>query len=438
MRKVSSQKEDPWADDYFIDLSSSSSQRPREFPGERQPPSRKPASGGRSRPGPVSFSERSGRPASRDRPRSSARSPKKPTVKNPREPRGVELHRTSGRPMKKQKLKKGRGPRRPMGRKAKVFLYGFTFLSALVGTALLCIFLLFRVSEVQVTGDVVYEEGVILEACNFQKGDNLVFLPASAREKELTRKFPYIEKAKIVRRLPGQVEIQITAAKVGSSVAVGDSWLYVSEGNKILEQRDEPAQGVMQVIGLTPKSTESGTLLNTGEEEEAESGLYQAGDAYRVIMKKLVELGMVDQFTRLDVSDPYNIVLWYQNRIKFLMGSSVDLGYKTEFGCRTVSDESYIGLQEMGVLDLSLASDVKRSSFTAQTASEFQQDTGISTPAPNPDEDSSASSGSSPDDTDSSLPEGDSGSSESDRGAGIPDSAFTGDEDTGNTDGTEE
>ena len=55
---------------------------------------------------------------------------------------------------------------------------------------------------------------------------------------------------------------------------------------------------------------------------------------------------------------------------KFLLGNAADLAYKVEFGYKIASDPKSIGTQETGTLDLTVANDVKRSTFTADKPGE--------------------------------------------------------------------
>lgn len=284
-----------------------------------------------------------------------------------------------------------------MGNGARRLLLGGTILVMAVVTALLCIFLLFKVSDIQITGDKVYQDSEILSRCDYQIGDNLVFLTTGDREEKLKEELPYIENVEIRRHIPGTLEIHITGAQVVSCVSGGNSWLYVSKGNKILEQKDVPKDGVLQVTGLASLNTAPGQPLKT--EDEAVLA------AYGAVMAKIVELDAAAKFTKLDLTDLYDIRLTYEDRVVFKLGGAAELDYKIQFGYDIVSDPERIGSQEKGELDLSDAADVKKASFTAGTSN------------------GSASSQT------SSAPESgtDSSGSESGRDGEIPDELYTGD-----------
>lgn len=333
----------------------------------------------------------------------------------------------AGRPPSKSAPPPRKRTKKPMSAGARKVLIAFTVLFMAGATALLAVFLLFKVSDIQVTGDVIegYEDSDILEICGYKVGDNLIFLSTRDKEEKLIEQIPYVGGVEIFRHLPGTLEIHLTAAEVTACVSSGSSWLYVSREGKILEKQEEPKSGTLQIMGLTPLDTEPGQMVRMEDEN--------AQEAYRAILAALAELGAAGDFTRLDLSNLSDIRLIYQDRIEFQLGNVLELDYKIELGCRSVAE---LGAGETGVMDLTYAGETKRAIFTAgDFASAASQ-----TPA-DPQGDQAVSPSSSP--------------SSSPRTDGIPDNVYTGgdstdggdesadgwsgsDTDTGNWDGTDD
>ncbi len=349
--------------------------------------------------------------------------------------------------------------RRHMNAGARRLIVAVTVLMMAAVTALLAIFLLFKVTEIQITGDVIANctNEDVLAICGYKTGDNLFFIPIASKEKELMESFPYVEEAKISRHLPGTVEIHLTGAEVVSCVSQDSVWLYLSSGGKILEQQTQPKEGVMQVTGLslsetaagqpavieepeTPEEKESassGTLSENTEEDQAyQTALhnYNALAAYRTVADKLTDIGAAGAFTWLDLSDLSDICLIYRGHIEFKLGSAVEAGYKIDLGLTSVAElAGYSSYQEMasagadaeetGVMDLSSADENKRAYFT-----EGDIPTGPATQSSGQNGDTyseSPSSAVSP--TPSPTP--------NPRQEGIPNSAYTGE---GGTDGPDD
>lgn len=340
-----------WDGDDFTDISSHSDGEPPQ----RARPLREPAGGRKPRQG-----ARPERPAARPAPRRGGRPAEGGRPGSPQRP--ASQRRGSPAPPPK-----ARRPREPQPRKRKppmskglrrLITFGVLAMMA-AATWLLAVSLLFKISAITVTGDQVYQAEDILRLCDYRVGENLFFVSTKDREEKLKAQLPYIAEVDIRRHIPGTLEIHITGTEVACCIAEGGSWLYVSGEGKILERQAEPRPGVMQIEGLSPVNPQTGQSVELGDQGVQE--------AYSQILSVIVELGAWGAFTRLDLSDPYNITLWYQDRVEFRLGNAAELPYKIQFGYKLLQ-EGKIGPEESGVLDLTYA-DVRRAGFTSTPGS---------------------------------------------------------------------
>ena len=390
-------EQDPWEGYEFIDINSRSQEEPPISVSSRRRSSR-----------------RGSRPSSRPRrePPARERQPRPPGSSRRRPPSKGAQERT----------------RKPMSKGARRFLLVFTLLCMAAVTAFLCVFLLFKVRVIQVTGDMIYQEQDVLNAAGYQEGDNLALLTTSEQEQRLEQQLPYIQDAQIIRHFPSTLEIRVTAAQVAADVQNGSQWYAVSTQGKILEEKTSPSEGVMQVAGLTLTDPVVGGQIQL-EDESAQSAL-------ETIFSVLEQWGAAGDFTSLDLTDLYNITMNYQNRVQFLLGSTVELAYKVDYGLRIVTGtekQVYIASDESGTLDLSLAGDTKGAYFTESVAGSSGASSSQGDSSSGGDSSEASDAGSSGGDSsstgeDTSSGE-DSGSSSQEgggRGGDIPDTIFTG------------
>ena len=261
------------------------------------------------------------------------------------------------RPPRREPPRKGR---KPLGKTARRVTLLLAVLAMAAVTALLCVFLLFKVSSLQVTGDPVYSQEEVLALCDYAIGDNLLFAPTQSQEERLESQLPYVEDAQVIKHFPNTLEIRITAAQTAASVSSGGGWLYVSSQGKILELGAEPAAATMQVTGFVSTATQPGQYLQA-EDATALSALQE-------ILTALTQREMITQCTRLDLTDLYDIRLWYQDRVECKLGSTAGLTYKLDFAYDALinpTTENRIGDKETGVLDLSYAADAHKAGFEA-------------------------------------------------------------------------
>lgn len=309
-----------------------------------------------------------------------------------------------GRPPRREPPRKGH---KPLGKTARRVTLLLAVLAMAAVTALLCVFLLFKVADIQVTGDPVYSQEEVLALCDYAIGDNLLFAPTQSQEERLESQLPYVEDAEVIKHFPNTLEIRITAAQTAASVSSGGGWLCVSSQGKILELGAEPAAATMQVTGFVSTATQPGQYLQA-EDATALSALQE-------ILTALTDREMITQCTRLDLTDLYDIRLWYQDRVECKLGSTAELTYKLDFAYDALinpTTENRIGDKETGVLDLSYAADAHKAGFEA----------GPVDPAGSA---SSAAASSTPEGEGTDTTGGTTGETSGGRGDDIPDSPFT-------------
>lgn len=316
------------------------------------------------------------------------------------------------RPPRREPPRKGR---KPLGKTARRVTLLLAVLAMAAVTALLCVFLLFKVSSLQVTGDLVYSQEEVLALCDYAIGDNLLFAPTQSQEERLESQLPYVEEAQVIKHFPNTLEIRITAAQTAASVSSGGGWLYVSSQGKILELGAEPAAATMQVTGFASTATQPGQYLQA-EDATALSALQE-------ILTALTQREMITQCTRLDLTDLYDIRLWYQDRVECKLGSTAELTYKLDFAYDALinpTTENRIGDKETGVLDLSYAADAHKAGFEAgpvDPAGSASSATASSTPEGEGTDTTDGTTGETSGDT--------TGETSGGRGDDIPDSPFT-------------
>lgn len=320
------------------------------------------------------------------------------------------------RPPRREPPRKGR---KPLGKTARRVTLLLAVLAMAAVTALLCVFLLFKVSSLQVTGDPVYSQEEVLALCDYAIGDNLLFAPTKDQEQRLEAQLPYVEKAEVVKHFPNTLEIRITAAQTAASVSSGGGWLYVSSQGKILELGAEPAAATMQVTGFVSTATQPGQYLQA-EDATALSALQE-------ILTALTDREMITQCTRLDLTDLYDIRLWYQDRVECKLGSTAGLTYKLDFAYDALinpTTENRVGDKETGVLDLSYAADAHKAGFEAGPVDPEGSASSAAASSTPEGEGTDTTDGTTGDTTDETS--GDTtGETSGGRGDDIPDSPFT-------------
>lgn len=394
--------------------------------------------------------------------RSTKKTQEKPTRKRKKQNKTPIVDMNTGKPVEKRK-KKDKRPKK-LSKGARRFITVSTFFVVILAALLLGVFLFFKVSDIEIKGDSIYSNEEILDVCGYHIGDNLFFLSTTDKEDKLKKELPYISEAKIKRKIPGTIEISITAGSAVSSIQNGSQYVYVDSKGKILEISDSAADSTMRVSGLKLENPTIGKALSFASEEtvssqtsselssssasqqstdeEKSTSSITAASAYNEIVEKLVELDLLSQMTSLDLSNVHNIILVYQNRVEMKLGNAAELSYKLKFGANILTgyhtgtdgqNEPYIGESEVGTLDLTNAKENNKVSFLPdKTRSSID-----------PTVDSNAGSNDSPitDEGNSTTKTYEPFASNPGRGEDIPDEPYTGkasaDKNSSGTDGND-
>ena len=198
----------------------------------------------------------------------------------------------------------------------------------------------FKVKKIEVAGETPYSDSRITELCEFNKGDNLMFIDTVNSEQQVLDALPYIESCRIRRTIPNVVEVNVTCANALGVMEIGNGfWSIVSTGGKILENVTNVAvvssSDIVMSVSYGP-DIHSAAELAAAKDLPVLSGLeFKDGKVGEYVIKssmdsvngfdKIVEqagaLGM--RFTKLKyTSRGYEVE--YDGRINIVLGDWAD------------------------------------------------------------------------------------------------------------------
>lgn len=194
-----------------------------------------------------------------------------------------------------------------------------------VAACLLSLTIFFKVQSIQVRGNDLYDENTVIAASGVKQGDPLVTMNKSAIAGKVKAALPYVEQVRIARQLPGTVILEIRESKAVFSVqdAAGAYWL-VSFSGRVLENVSEAvAQTHPLIVGVTLKNPAVGEDIVSDNTENLE--------AAKLLTAALEGTGVAKEATKLDVTKPYDIVLWYKDQYDVRFGGTDQLDYKVQY-----------------------------------------------------------------------------------------------------------
>ena len=253
-------------------------------------------------------------------------------------------------------------PPRPMRRGR--FLWKLVSMAAVVAAVFLGLSVFFRVETITVAGADKYTPWMIREAAGVQTGDALLSLSEARVASRIITELPYINEVKVGVRLPGTVEIQVTELQVAYAVRdeAGSWWLISSSGRAVEQTSAEQAQSYTAVAGVTIRTPEKGAqvqaLADTTADPTDPTGVSadQSGPDQRLqtliaVMTALEENRIIGQVSRIDVSDPGNILLEYPQLLTVRLGDTKKMNYKISILAGAMEQ---LSRHQSGTLDLTM------------------------------------------------------------------------------------
>jgi len=208
----------------------------------------------------------------------------------------------------------------------------------------------FRVSKIEINGNLKYTEAEITEAGGIETGDNLFFLNTFTVTSRLYAKLPYISEVKVTRSLPNKVVIDVTESILLAYVNYGGIYWAVDGGCKALEQLPyDGLSGLIEVIGIEPDAPVIGNILS-GETAEQSKIAYLAE-----ILSGIQKLGIQPDISKIDMGNPSNPTFDYTERFTVKMGSPGDTEYKLN---QLLAAAAKLEPGDIGTLDLSKGKEI--------------------------------------------------------------------------------
>ena len=204
---------------------------------------------------------------------------------------------------------------------------------------------LFRVSDVEVKGNIHYEAEEVIRACAIEEGDNLFFFDRIAAVSRALSKLPYIEDIAVERRLPNKVIITVEESSALAYLELGEEQWTLDHRCKVLGKAAAgETDTLIPVVGMRP-----GTLM-IGEQMQTESKDAAPVEYLAAILDQIEGRGLTESVRRIDFSDPDSPEFDYLGRYTVVLGPNLQLEYK--FGM-FVSVLEKLKPGDVGVLDVS-------------------------------------------------------------------------------------
>ena len=211
--------------------------------------------------------------------------------------------------------------------------------------------MLFRITSVEVAGSSRYSQEEIIAASGIKTGDNLFLTRTGDASEKIIKALPYLGTAKVTRKFPTTIRIEVAEEAVWGAVQDGDHYLILGASGKVLELSSTLPEGCTELRGLTVNGANVGSAAEFSDDQLK-------------LMKEVLEAvsaSGLDKVTAVDFSKPARILIIYDGRVTVNLGEPSDLSYKLSFAVKLLQEN--IEETESGTLDMSVVSDTNKAYF---------------------------------------------------------------------------
>ncbi len=284
----------------------------------------------------------------------------------------------------RRRVTKGEMRRRRRNRR---ILAGLLICALIVTGVVLSFTVLFKVETITVqnldrstpadTGP--YTEEAITAALGVAIGDQLYSFNAEEKAAAMALDFPLLETVQVYQHIPSSVIIRVQPAVAAYCIQTSAGWATLSEKFKVMELSNSQPAGLLSIVGMDVKTPVPGTFLalddtqpspetadTSGQDASASNGDSAAPESgaaaedrsedmilLRQILDALLQEGLLEKTTRLDMTSLTELNLIYDGRVTVLLGTANNLEYKIQFTRSILLGENGLAETDRGTLDVS-------------------------------------------------------------------------------------
>lgn len=240
-------------------------------------------------------------------------------------------------------------PGRERSPRSRGFLAKLLTLVAIVAAAVFGVTVFFQVNTFEIHGVENYSEDAVIIASGIELGQSILLVDKSKVASQIKTRLPYVQSVQIERRLPGTVVITVTEGKAAASVrSEYDEYWLIDDKGKLMEQVNEDrAASVTQISGVSALLPVAGDQIRLSQEDQ------QRLDVALELLQQLERYDLAGQIVSIDVTQLYNIVMYYTDQFEIQLGSTEELDYKIKYLAYAL--ESLDG--KSGLIDLTFDQD---------------------------------------------------------------------------------
>ena len=206
---------------------------------------------------------------------------------------------------------------------------------------------IFNIRSISVAGNQIVTLEEIDDRIGSLSGENLFRVSTETVRGRLSD-LAYIDSITVTKRVfPPSIKVEITECRPAGYIKINGYDVVIDSSLKVLDDKNNlPTQSIPEITGLNSDNYKKGKVFETDSREK--------DDVLKLCLERMEETGIISGVNSIDLSNLTGIEFMYQNRIKVLCGSQIDLARKLALFRETVMS-SNIDADAKGTIDLTVS-----------------------------------------------------------------------------------
>jgi cell division protein FtsQ len=229
-------------------------------------------------------------------------------------------------------------------RKPSKFAYVLILITAVFCAAAVFAVVSFKVATIRVSGNSQYSSQQVIDASGVKLGLNLLRVNKLEAGKKICEVLPYIKSVKVKLLPMTTIEIAVTQDSPAYIIHYEKGYIYADQSFKALEVRSDgnKDKGLPQITGVQVADDKPGYAVIFKDKS-------QQGEIEQIAAA--VKTSGLDKSSSIDLTDSYQILVNYDNRITIILGTPIDAEKKLEAAAEII--KSNLQSTDKGSLDVS-------------------------------------------------------------------------------------
>ncbi len=246
--------------------------------------------------------------------------------------------------------------RRKKVKRNRIIFASFVSVMIIVLTVLvLSLTVFFKIDTITVNGTSRYDTQQIISVSGIEKGKNLFLAGVGKAQEKLTSELTYLSEVTIIRKLPSTIVIEVVGVDAEYCYSSVSGYALADGKGRVVEIVNADAvpskSAVIKTNGVFKAVVGEKISVNDDSDDKKKDADKKELELLESVFTSIEKSGIKD-ITEINIKNPSDIYIVYQDRFRLNLGNSSELTYKLRSAVKIIAQEDEISTTTSGEINL--------------------------------------------------------------------------------------